>query len=92
MREILLVELTSYPLCICNSLTTSLLASPCIVKVVKLHVRVKSSSSTIEPAVVYLCAILLELHKAIVDAVLIVIAIKARCSSNVVYMELEGVK
>jgi hypothetical protein len=69
-----------------------LLAGLSIVEVGESHIGIKSSSGTVEPAVVYLRVILLELHKAMVYAVLVVVAIIIRISSYGIGMQLKRVE
>jgi hypothetical protein len=69
-----------------------LLARPSIVEVGKLHVEIERGGSTVEPAIIYIRAILLELHKPMVEAVLVVIAIDASISSHILGMLFQRVE
>jgi hypothetical protein len=79
-----------HPSCVSNRVGTTRPTTLSIFEVGELHVGVEGSRGAIEPAVVDLCVIGLELQEAMVDTVLIVIGEQVRCSSDLIRMLLKG--
>jgi hypothetical protein len=70
---VIVIKGASLSLCVVNLFPTARLISLLLLEVVKAHIRMKSDRSCIQTAVIDLSIILLELVKAIVYAMPIVI-------------------